>query len=151
MSLITDKIFFAALKANSKIGEVTGGRIYSTAIPVPDDNLDNEPLPYIIVTFDGLSNEDLTKDSSFESSADKVQVGIEVVCKDRESLGELTQAVRKQVLSFFREYEPPTDPMKEDLSPLIPDDYDFTASEISYDPVMPCFYQKLTYVCDTNA
>lgn len=151
MSLITDKVFYSALKANSQIVNKTGGRIYSTAIPEPDENLDNEPLPYIIITFDGLNNEDSTKDSLYESSVDKVQIGVEVVCKDRESLGELTQAVRSQVLSFFTEYEAPTDPKEEDLSRLIPEDYRFTASEISYDPVMPCYYQKLIYSCDTNA
>lgn len=149
MSLITDKIFYAALSADTQgIVATTGGRIYSTAIPVPDEQLDNEPLPYIIITFDGLQNDDTTKDNSYEGDDDKVQIGIEIVCEDRESLGSLAQAVRTQIKTYFENYEAPVS--GPDLSNLIPDDYQFSAGPIAYDPWKPCYYQQLTYACDTK-
>ena len=84
MSLITDKVFFNALMSNQSLVLKVGSRIENTSIPVPDDQLDNEPVPYIIITFDGLMNDESTKDSSFEGDNDKVQISIEVTANDRE-------------------------------------------------------------------
>lgn len=146
MSLHTDKIFFRALNSDTNgIRKVTGGRIYNTSIPVPDQQLDNEPLPYIIITFDGLTNEGLTKDSSFEGDEDKVQIGISVVAEDRDSLGALIQAVRDRIDTYFVTLQP--DAADYDL---IPDDYVLSASHVGYDPYKPSFFQSLTYNCDTK-
>lgn len=146
MSLITDKVFYHALLANSSIVNTTDGRIYNTAIPVPDEELDNEPLPYIIITFDGLTNGGLTKDDSYEGSDDTVHIGITIAAEDRESLGDLTVAVRRQIKAYFAE----TTVTDSDYD-LVPLDYEFTASDIQYDPAKPCYYQTLNYECDTNA
>ena len=51
MSLITDKVFYNALRSNAALMAQVGGRIESTSIPVPDEQLDNEPVPFIIITF----------------------------------------------------------------------------------------------------
>ena len=65
MSLATDSIFIAAIQSNTELMEALGyeapeeeyegrpGRLYGTAIPLPDEDADNTPVPYIIVTFDG--------------------------------------------------------------------------------------------------
>ena len=122
-----------------------GSRIENTSIPVPDDQLDNEPVPYIIITFDGLMNDENTKDSSFEGDNDKVQISIEVTANDREELGDLTTEIRRTIISYFE-----SDDHEKDDYDLIPEDYDFSASNVVYDTTKPCFTQTLTYRCDTK-
>ena len=75
MSLATDSIFIAAIQSNPALVERIGGRLYGTAIPLPDEDADNVPVPYVIVTFDGLNNDADTKDCSYESDYDRVNIG----------------------------------------------------------------------------
>jgi len=147
MSLITDKIFYEALKASTTIGEAVDDRIYNTAIPTPDEE-ENVPLPYIIITFDGLQNEGFTKDNSYEGENDQVQIGILAAAADRESLGTLMEQIRAQIISYFENYEPATG--EEDLTPLIPNNYTLSATPIQFDFLNPCYYQSLNYQCSTN-
>lgn len=149
MSLITDKAFYTALKSSETIMTVIGDRIYSTAVPVPDEELDNVPLPYIVISFDGLTNETMTKDNSYEGEEDSVNIGVMVVCGNRELLGDLTVAIREQIRTYFQGYTPTLG--EEDLTDLIPEDYILTASAIQYDPYKPCYWQTLSYQCDTNS
>lgn len=145
MSLITDKAFYDALVADVNIMQATGNRIYSTSVPVPDEELDNTPLPYIIITFDGMTNGGFSKDGQYEGNTDVVNVGITTVAASRHELGTLMEAIRKQVESFFIN----ADERSEDFS-LIPNSYDITAGAIGYDSIKPCYYHKLSYQCDTN-
>lgn len=148
MSLITDKVFYSALTASEEIYNETEGRIYSTAVPVPDEELDNVPLPYIVISYEGMTNDAMTKDSSFEGEEDRVTIGVMVVCGNRERLGNLTIAIREQVRSYCENYTPTYG--QDDLTDLIPEDYTISASSIQYDPYKPCFYQTLSYQCDTQ-
>ena len=146
MSLITDKVFYNALRSNAYLMAQVGGRIESTSIPVPDEEFINEPVPYIIITFDGLQNEGWTKDNSFEGDTDKVQVSIEVAAEDRDALGSIMQQVREAVIAYFED----TDGHAWDDYQYVPDDYTLSASAVGYDSVKPCYYQTLTYNCDTT-
>ena len=145
MSLVTDKIFYSALKANSTLVQTVEGRIYNTAIPLPDDECLNEPVPYIIISFDGLGNTGYSKDNSYEGCTDEVKISIEVVANDREQLGELTTTIRQTVIDFFES----DDHTQAELE-LIPNSYTFAASQVNYDADKPCYFQTLTYNCDTN-
>ena len=138
MSLATDSIFVDALKSNSTLVESVGGRIYGTAIPLPDEDADNVPVPYLIVTFDGLNNDVDSKDDEMESDTDKVNISIEVVGKTLAKLHELTQAVRDTV----RDYLATNDT---DIT-----EYQFGAQAIQYDSLKPCYWQVLTYQCDVE-
>lgn len=148
MSLLTDIIFVKAIRSNASIiSQLPAGDVHNTAIALPDEDLDNAPLPYVIVTFDGLQNETETKDDSYDSDEDKVQIGITVAAKTRPELGSLMVAIRSTVAAYFREnYGSDSD---EDFA-LIPSDTSVTASEVKYDPLKPCFWQTLNYQCDTN-
>ena len=146
MSLITDKVFYNALRSDSELMELVGGRIESTSIPVPDEQLMNEPVPYIIITFDGLQNEGFTKDNSFEGDNDKVQVSIEVAAESRDDLGEIMEKIRQRVIAYFED----TEGHAWDDYDYVPNNYVLTASQIGYDSVKPCYYQTLTYDCMTN-
>ena len=146
MSLITDKVFYNALRSNAELMATVGGRIESTSIPVPDDEFENTPVPYVIITFDGLQNDGFTKDNSFEGDTDRVQVGIVVVADTRDDLGDIMQAIRAIIIAYFEDGENHT----YDDYDLVPNSYTFSAGQIGYDPDKPCYYQTLTYNCDTN-
>ena len=146
MSLITDKVFYHALKSNSDLLLAVGNRIENTSIPVPDEELPNEPVPYIIITFDGLQNEGQTKDNSYEGDTDRVSVSIEVAAPDRETLGDITGLIRQTVIAYFEDTESHT----ADDYDLVPISYEFTAGPIQYDSMKPCFFQTLSYNCVTN-
>ena len=136
MSLATDSIFIAAIQSNPALVERIGGRLYGTAIPLPDEDADNVPVPYLIVTFDGLNNQNETKDDVYESNYDTVNIGVEVTGETIDNLHELTQAVRDTILSYFREHETAVN------------DYTFSADPIQYDSLKPCYWQTLRYQCE---
>ena len=148
MSLATDSIFTTALQSNSDLMATLGyvaptltdkgkpARLYGTAIPLPDEDADNVPVPYVIVTFDGLNNDAGTKDDRYESEYDRVNIGIEVVGKTLEDLHGLTQMVRDTVLAYFRATETAVE------------DYTFSADAIQYDSLKPCYWQTLRYQCE---
>ena len=170
MSLQTDRIFIAAIQSDSTLAEKLGAkaatatteavkpRLFTTAIPrayYPNveafvEPVDNCPLPYIIVTFDGLQNDGFTKDDDYEGSTDMVQVSIAIAAESRDDLATLAEEVRQTVKTFMVNYTPPIEPEEEDLSSLIPVDWDFTASAVQYDMNKPCYWQALVYSCDTN-
>ena len=146
MSLITDKVFYNALRSNAALMTQVGGRIESTSIPVPDEKLKNEPVPFIIIIFDGLENEGYTKDNSFEGDTDKVTVNIEVAADSRDELGQIMQTIRQTVIAYFEDTE---DHAWDDYE-YVPDDYTLSASPVGYDAEKPCYYQILKYQCDTK-
>jgi len=114
----------------------TPARLYGTAIPVPDEDVDNVSVPYVIVTFDGLNNQAGTKDNRYESDYDTVNIGIEVTAKTLTGLHELTQMVRDTVLSYLQQIE------------TVIYDYTFNADAIQFDSMKPCYWQVLRYQCD---
>jgi hypothetical protein len=146
MSLATDSIFITALQSNSELLEALGydpetgenARLYCTAIPLPDEDADNVPVPYVIVTFDGLTNDQGTKDDRYESEYDTVNIGVEVIARNINELHELTQMVRDTILSYLRE---------NDTAIM---DYNFAAQQIQFDSLKPCYWQVLTYQCDVE-
>ena len=146
MSLATDSIFITALQSNSELLEALGydpetgepARLYCTAIPLPDEDADNVQVPYVIVTFDGLTNDQGTKDDRYESEYDTVNIGVEVTARNINELHDLTQMVRDTILSYLRE---------NDTAIM---DYNFAAQQIQFDSLKPCYWQVLTYQCDVE-
>ena len=148
MSLITDAIFVKALRSNAAlIAQLPAGDVYNTAIALPDEDADNAPLPYVIVSFDGLNNQDTTKDNDYDGLTDTVTIGIEIAAETRPKLGELARSVRKTLREYFREHQ--GDDSDEDFA-LIPEDMTLSAQPVQYDSLKPCYWQRLTYQCDTN-
>lgn len=147
MSLLTDIIFVKALRADENLmGKLAAGDVYNTTIALPDEDLDNAPLPYVIVSFDGLTNDVETKDDPYEGDSDNVTISVEIAATTRPELGELAGEVRRQIHQYFVD----ADPDDEDAD-LIPDDYQFSASRVNYDSMKPCYWQTLTYQCDTKS
>ena len=150
MGLSTDSVFVAALQSNDVLIDILCAsvqddgsvvydelpRLYGTSIPLPDEEVDNVPVPYVIVTFDGLNNDAGTKDDRYESEYDRVNIGIEVVGKTLEDLHGLTKMVRDTVLGYFR------------ANHTNVEDYTFSADAIQYDSLKPCYWQTLRYQCE---
>ena len=146
MSLRTDIIFVKALKSNQQLLDLLPAKdIYNTSIQLPDVNLDNAPVPYVIVAFDGLENQGDSKDDSFEGNGDTVMISIELTAKNREQLGNIAEMVRTTIREYFEQADPDDDDYD-----LIPMDYQFSASAVNYDQDKPCLWQTFTYRCDTN-
>ena len=151
MSLATDSIFITALQSNQELMERIGyvaptseedqgqpARLYGTSIPLPDEDVDNVPAPYLIVVIDSLTNDQETKDDCYESNYDKVDITVIVVGRTLNELHELTQMARDTILSYMRTT---TTPIK---------DYTFTAGQIVYNADKPCYWQELNYQCDVK-
>lgn len=140
MGLETDSIFIAALTSSAEVMQTIDGRLYSTAIPMPDEDAENVPVPYIIVTFNGLNNEGTTKDDPFEGYTDVVQIGVEVTAINREQLAELTQLVRSTIHDYL------TEDVDDERQTI--DDYQLSAEAVQYDSMKPCYWQTIRYQCD---
>ena len=148
MSLQTERIFLAALRASEDVTKIVGDRIYAIAIPGDDIDVDNTTAPYLVVTFDGFQNNVETKDDPYEGSEDKVQIGITVAAESPDDLCDLAELVRDTIDNYMIGYVAPEE--GEDLSSLIPTGYDITGSEKSYDWLKPCYLMILHYSCDTD-
>lgn len=136
----TDSIFIAALTSSQEVMQTIDGRLYSTAIPMPDEDAENVPVPYVIVTFNGLNNEGTTKDDPFDGDTDVVQIGVEVTAVNREQLAELTQLVRSTIHDYL------TEDVDDERQTI--DDYQFSADAVQYDSLKPCYWQTIRYQCD---
>lgn len=148
MSLQTDIIFVKALRSNADLmAQLPADDVYNTAIALPNEDLDNAEVPYIIVSFDGLNNQDSTKDSSFDGLTDMVTVGIEIAAKTRPQLAEIAIMVRDTIRDYFRQHVASQD--DEDYA-LIPNSYQLQAQQVQYDSLKPCYWQQLAYQCDTD-
>lgn len=147
MSLKTDIIFVKALKSNDElIQSLPAKGIYNPSIPLPDAELINAKIPYIIVVYGGCQNDGSNKDETFEGESDTVNISIEIAAETREAVADIAETVRATIRDYFVN----ADPTDEDYE-LVPADYQFSATGVSYDPDKPCCWQILNYQCDTNA
>jgi hypothetical protein len=131
--LNTDKFFWDALRTDASVTRATGGRIFNTARPTIEEKQDR--VPYVIITFDSLTNDETTKDDEPESPYDSVKVSLLCVANVREQLARLTQAVRDRNRDYMLG--------KGDSYGI--EDWQFSAGAVMYDELKPCFYQSLNY------
>lgn len=145
MSLQTDIIFVAAIKSDTELlRQLAIGDVYNTAIALPDENLDNAEVPYVIVAEGDVVNDGMTKDD-YEGDTDSVNITITVAARTRKELVVLTNKVRKAVRRYFMDAKE-----EDDYFDLVPLDYQFSAKPVLYDPLKPCYWRELNYQCDVN-
>ena len=145
MSLQTDIIFVAAIKSDASIlGQLKAGDVYNTTIALPDEDLDNAPVPYCIVSQGEVVNDGTTKDD-YEGDTDTVKITVEVAARTRAELGTLADKIRKAVRRYFIASEE-----GDEGHDMVPLDYQFSASPVNYDPLKPCYWMELIYQCDVN-
>lgn len=155
MSLQADLIFVRALQQSQEVTALVGDRIYMTAIPRPEKEVENEPLPYAIVTFDGIQPQEQTKEDDYDCDEDLVQIGILLTAKTRPKLADLSQKVRKAIKDYF-DYLHDTDPYELDeadteMLPLLPSSAQVSGGTVEWDEDKPCYWLVLQYSCEVIA
>lgn len=143
MSMQTDSAFVRAIASSKALMDTIGGRVYGTAVPLPDQELDNVPLPYAVVTFDGLANDTGSKDSGMEGEEDNVTVSVELAAKTLDGLHALASATRTAIREYMEDVSVADDDR--------PTDYALSAGPIQYDPSKPCYWMRMTYRCTADA
>ena len=169
MGLATDKLFYEILLADHELMETVGERIYNTVIGKPEIDELNEPVPYIIVMFAGLTNGDGTKDDIYEAQTDQVNIEIEIAADNVEELTDIAQHIRKVIhreLSYLQRYaqlrtsdgeilrDSQGHPLQvwrgQKMFEQIPYDYHFSTSDKTYVDEKPCYGIILKYACEVT-
>ena len=150
MGLLTDSFFVKAIKSNSELMEkLPTGDIYNN-VADPDYEMENVPLPYIVVNNDGGQEGDSTKDAWSESPEDKVNISILMVANNRDELADIALVVRKTVSDYLKTAWQRIDEGKaEEGDELAPTQYDFSFSDIGFAMDKPACRQMFYYDCMT--
>ena len=150
MGLLTDTFFIRAIKSNSDLlAKLPAGDIYNN-VADPDFDMDNVPLPYIIVNNDGGQEGDTTKDTMSESTEDRVNISVLMVCRNRKELADMTMAVRKTISDFMKAtWERISEGDTEEGDNIAPIEYEFSFSDIAYMMDKPAHRQMFYYNCVT--
>ena len=169
MGLATDMLFYEILHADPELMETVGERIYNTVIGKPEIDELNEPVPYIIVMFAGLTNGNGSKDDIYEAQTDQVNIEIEIAADNVEELTDIAQHIRKVIhreLAYLQIYaqlrtsdgEILRDSQGHSLQvwkgqnmfEQIPYDYHFSTSDKTYVYEKPCYGIILKYACEVE-
>jgi hypothetical protein len=142
MALELDELFFNALMADADLVAAVGGRIESTCFEVSPDEQDNTPLPCIIVTDDGLTNNLSTKDTEWENGEDRVQASIEIDAESPKAVKRLLKMVRQAVANHIQTMA--------DNDEDIPCLQSVQTSGVAWDWLKPCYHETITYQCDIH-
>lgn len=134
-----DQILFDALKGDAALMEAVGGMVVSTCFEVGPDEMDNTPLPCIIVTDDGWQNQQESKDTMWESMEDRVTASIEVDADSPKAVKQLMRLCRKAVARYIES-------MAEEGED-IPELDSVQASQLAWDWMKPCYWRTITYNC----
>ena len=137
-----DEILYNALLADADLMTAVGGRVESTCFEVSPDEQDNTPLPCIIVTDDGLTNNPGTKDTEWESNEDRVQASIEVDAESLKAVKQLLRMVRWAVANHIAQMA--------DNDEDIPCLQSVQTSGVAWDWTKPCYHETITYTCDVQ-
>ena len=135
-----DELFFNALKADANLVAAVGDRIESTCFEVSPDGDDNTPLPCIIVTDDGLTNNQQTKDNVWESDEDRVQASVEVDAESPKAVKPLIRMVRRAINNYVNSLAE----QHEDIPHLL----SVQTNGVAWDWMKPCYHSTITYTCD---
>ena len=138
------EIFYDAITADETLTALTGGRVVSTCFEVPPDELDNTPLPNIIITNDGFQNNQSTKDCVWEADEDVVVASVDIAANSPSEVDSLVAKVRKAIDTYITTMWSNGQAIPE-LQPGSP-----SSQGIEWDWMKPCYYQKLTYQCITE-
>jgi len=137
-----DELFYDALTADEALMTAVGGNIESTCFEVAPDEKDNTPLPCIIVTDDGLTNNQSTKDNVWESSQDRVQASVEVDGRTPKEVKKLIRMVRRSINNHL------TSIYAQGME--IPNLVDVRGDGVSWDWMKPCYHSTISYQCDVE-
>ena len=134
-----DEILFNALRSDAVLMEDVGGRIVSTCFEVGPEDVDNTPLPCIIVMDDGLQNNPDTKDCEWEAYEDRVTASVEVDAESPKAVTALIRKVRHAIADYIQTLY--------NEGEVIPELESIVSNDIAWDWMKPCYHSTLTYNC----
>ena len=137
-----DEILYNALRSDSVLMEDVGGRIVSTCFEVGPEDVDNTPLPCIIVMDDGLQNNPDTKDCEWEAYEDRVTASVEVDAASPKAVKALIRKVRHAIADYIQTMH--------NEGEEIPELESIVSNGIAWDWMKPCYHSTLTYNCITD-
>jgi hypothetical protein len=135
-----DELIYDAITADETLMAIIGGRVVSTCFEIPPDELDNTPIPNIIITDDGMQNNVTTKDCVWEGAEDQVQVTVDIAAASPSEVKQIMRKVRKAVEVYMAS-----------LGNEMPTLVSLTAGDLAWDWMKPCYYKPLIYQCITKA
>ena len=136
--IVADIAVIHALSASDTVQTLTEGRIFNTIRPELDEKEDK--IPYIVVTYEGMTNDCDNKDM-VEGASDNERVQVLCVACDRIQLANLINAARDAIREYLSEHD--------SLIEFGIADYELSASAILSDWTVPCTYQSLNYSIST--
>ena len=142
MVIELDKLFYDALQADETLMAAVGGRIVSTCFEVGPDEKDNTPLPCIIVTDDGLTNNQQTKDNVWEAAEDRVQASVELDATSPKQVKQLVRMVRKAINNYVTS--------QYTQGAAIPNLQQVQTNGVAWDWTKPCYHSTVSYQCDVD-
>ena len=144
MGLLTDTFFVKALQDTPSVNDAVDGRIFNPGRETADEMEDR--LPYIIVNFDKLTNEESTKDNANEGDIDKVDISLIICAEDRIKLGTLSKNVRDAINDYWANID-----AAQAYELDAPNWWTFSTGSIALDQDRPCVFTTFYYSCDTNS
>jgi hypothetical protein len=150
MGLLTDAFFKSALESNADLMAALPAQAIYNNVADPDYDMENVAVPYIIVNNDGGQEGDTTKDTMSESTEDRVNISVLMVCRNRKELADMTMAVRKTISDFMKAtWERISEGDTEEGDEIAPIEYEFSFSDIAYMMDKPAHRQMFYYNCVT--
>jgi hypothetical protein len=137
-----DEIIYDAITADETLMALTGGRVVSTCFEVPPTEDDNTPVPNIIITDDGLTNQPTSKDMEWEAEIDRVQASVDVAAEDPKQVKQLIRMVRKAIANYIKSMD--------DKGEEIPYLQSLQTTGVEWDWMKPCYHSVMIYQCDVK-
>ena len=136
--IVADIAVMHSLNRSDVLTTLVENRIFNTMRPEYDEQEDK--IPYIVVTYEGMTNDNDNKDS-IEGDEDVERVNVLSVAQDRVHLSNIVNAARTAIRDYL-------DGDAFDTYGIA--DYSVSASPVMGDWTVPCTYQSLNYTIYTN-
>ena len=135
------EIFYDAIQADETLMQSIGGRVKATCFEIPPDELDNTPVPNIIITSDGFVNQATTKDCLWEVGEDNQQASLDIAAASHADVEQLVKDVRRAIEQHIATMYNQGQQIPE-LVPGYP-----SSDGIAWDWMKPCYYTVIKYQC----
>lgn len=136
--IVADIAVMHSLNRSDALITLVENRIFNTMRPEYDEQEDK--IPYIVVTYEGMTNDNDNKDS-IEGDEDVERVNVLIVAQDRVQLSNIVNAARTAIRDYLGGDAFDTYGIA---------DYSVSASAILGDWTVPCVYQSLNYTISTS-
>ena len=136
--IVADIAVIKSLNRSDALTTLVENRIFNTMRPEYDEQEDK--IPYIVVTYEGMTNDNDNKDS-IEGDEDVERVNVLIVAQDRVQLSNIINEARTAIRDYLG---------GDAFDSYGIADYSVSASAVLGDWTVPCVYQSLNYTISTS-